>query len=779
MTALVPIVLFPGFFFPFVTTRNIFFRTCVELGLAMVLVAGVRRLREARASYDPILKWFFGYLIALGISAVFGLFPWHSLFGDFERMGGVFAWLHLFLFYLIIRLLLNASDWTLLFRFILGVADLVVAWGAFEFLPASVRNPLFSTSLEAGSTIGNPGLLAPYLLLALATGVLLLLKERRRKWKGFAGGSILLLLFGIGSARNRSSELGLLFGAIVAAILYLSLQSDRRRAAKRYAFTILIFVGIAVSGGVFLSHRAPSMADRFWGRWNGFLASPIDHSRTIEWQIALDGFKDRPILGYGPENHEIVASHHFDPRIYQYEGGAIFDRTHNAWLEMLATTGIVGTVAMIGIWVASVVTLRSGISRKRITAPEAAVLAGALTAYAVYLTFWFFDINSVVVWVSLLAFLSWRVYGPLEMLESAPQSHPTVRLRRGPITWAMIGLIALTAYLQGIVPLIAAHDLSDAASAGPFELRLEAFERVMNSSSPQTLHTFPLYYAFLNNARSSVTASGATPGLQKQFDLALQRGMIEAERSISRNGQDDRSYAEAARFSMLAAAFYRDSRYLLIARKELQHAVRISPRRPEARIFLAAILKSLSDSAGAVAQLDSAMLLAPEYGGGYFFAGKSALARNDPDSAAALIESSLDRNYPGSELVLKDVLAALEQRGEYERAARLDQAYLEKLYGPLKGWRGGKTKSGLPLTPVTKLFANELPLLYLKAGERALAVGAALAFGGVEPSAGLAARTFASQVTVRNDSAWKANPFLIAPGGLDSSAQSTTSRKKN
>ena len=763
LTAVTQILVIPGFLFPFVTTRNVFFRLCVELALSCVLIAGVKRLRELEGRADPILKGFCLFMLALSLAALFGLSPWHSLFGDFERMNGVWAWLHLFLFYLVLRILMREEDWPVLFRIIVVVADLIVIWGASEFLPTAMRNPRFQLVLSAGSTIGNPGLLAPYLLLCLALNGWLLGTERRWGWKALAVTSELILLVGIGGARNRSSQLGLVFGSMIGLAVFLFLQPDRRRLLKKYSLPALVTLALLIGGAYALSLKAPSIADQFWGRWNGFLASPVDHIRTLEWKIGADGFRERPILGYGPENHQIIVSHHFDPAVYSLAGGGIFDRTHNAWIELLATSGLVGFLAMVGVWLAAVATLRDGVREKSLASWEAGLLVGALTGYAVYLTFWFFDVNSAIVWVVLLAFLGSRVRGRIDVLngkEANPGALPARPLRRI-TTWAAVVLIALAAYLHGIVPLVAAHDLSVAASGGSFADRLNRFERVMNSAAPQTLHTLPLYYSYLRSTSRYANAADADPLLRKRFNLALQRGMIEAKRSISRNPEDDRSYFDAARFSMLAGSFYRDARYVLLARNELLHAIRISPRRPDSRVVLSSVYLTLRDSSKARAQLDSAMRLAPQYGGSFFFAARDALQDNDPDSAAVLLRLSLKNNFQGSDSVFFSTVSALERRGEYLPAAELGQAYLESKVGPMAEWKWQKSSSRVSLTPLSDSLADKLPILYLKSGNTAAAISVAIAFGAVKRGIQPIVTAFVNDVRSGATSRWTDKSSLV------------------
>ena len=111
-----------------------------------------------------------------------------------------------------------------------------------------------------------------------------------------------------------------------------------------------------------------------------------DESRTMQWLAAIKSFEERPLLGYGPENHNLVWSSHFDAGIYQVDTD-VFDRTHNEYLELLATTGIVGTLAFLGIWIAIGMTLVRAYRAGRISAAAAAVLWGLQVAYASYLIF--------------------------------------------------------------------------------------------------------------------------------------------------------------------------------------------------------------------------------------------------------------------------------------------------------------------------------------------------------------------------------------------------------
>jgi tetratricopeptide (TPR) repeat protein len=68
--------------------------------------------------------------------------------------------------------------------------------------------------------------------------------------------------------------------------------------------------------------------------------------------MAWKGFIERPLFGWGPENYIVLFPKFFDPCLFTKKcGGEIwFDRTHNIVLDTLATTGIAGLLAYLGMF---------------------------------------------------------------------------------------------------------------------------------------------------------------------------------------------------------------------------------------------------------------------------------------------------------------------------------------------------------------------------------------------------------------------------------------------
>src|SRR5438105_8220288 len=106
-TLLVPVLVGSGFFFPYVVPRNLYFRALVETGTAALVLALCFGRKRLDLRGDPIFWALVAFLAAATISALFSPARMHSVFGDFERMGGVWTWLNLVLFFLLLRTLRN------------------------------------------------------------------------------------------------------------------------------------------------------------------------------------------------------------------------------------------------------------------------------------------------------------------------------------------------------------------------------------------------------------------------------------------------------------------------------------------------------------------------------------------------------------------------------------------------------------------------------------------------------------------------------------------------
>ena len=76
------------------------------------------------------------------------------------------------------------------------------------------------------------------------------------------------------------------------------------------------------------------------------LADSTIQTRFLSWKAGLEGFLERPILGWGFENFATAYNKNFDPVYYNFvKTDEYFDRAHNIIVELLATAGILGLLS--------------------------------------------------------------------------------------------------------------------------------------------------------------------------------------------------------------------------------------------------------------------------------------------------------------------------------------------------------------------------------------------------------------------------------------------------
>jgi len=574
---LVPMIVVPGTFFPYVVPRNVLFRVVVELSTVVLIsrvVLGGKRL-DLRGEH--VLVALGAFLTALTVSAIFSPARSHSLFGDFERMGGVWAWLHLALFFLVLRTL-EARYLSWLLRAAVAVSFLVSAHAIVERFADPARWTTGGLSL-----IGNPGLFAGYLLLAIPIALYLWGSNGRYRWlyMGAAAVDCVALVL----TQNRSSVLGLVAGALVGTLLFV-LVGDR--ASRRWV-PLALAGGIAlVLSGLVTAARTVSdgsAADGIPGVVNRLALTDFagrDASRALQWDAALSGFRDRPVLGYGPENHNLAWSAHFDPRAYEL-GANVFDRTHNAFLEALATTGIVGMAAFLAIWLAIGYSLYRAFKAGRLRPWELTLVAGANVGYGTYLVFWFVDINAVMLWLLMAAMVAMRgnPTGIVRDRAHAPSPARSMSAVSMLVTGLVLGFILQRhayAPLRTSVAL-AALDSYD----GDQDRAFDAVRVVSASSAPQTSHMGQVLGEFIASLkkRGELEAAGRDPMRRQDIDRTFGAAIAAFDAELRRDPLNDRLHTAAAATLIEASRFYDSRTHLNRAISLLNRAIELSPRRAE------------------------------------------------------------------------------------------------------------------------------------------------------------------------------------------------------
>lgn len=358
MAAFTPLIIFRNSFSPFNFGKVVVFRSLIEILLVfyVVLVLLCKEARfwnylwplkiKDRINVRGLLLWaIFIYTFSYSLSTFLGV-NWHqSFWGYWERMGGLFSWLHYAAFVIIAVSVLRKKEEWLEFLFLMVLAAFISAFfgllqkfNIVSVLGATGRFRIFGT-------LGNPAAFAGYLIFNFFFAVFLLREFSSRRLRFFLFSSLILFGLGIIMTAVRGALLGFGVGLLILAAHSMPtfknyFKINKIRAVILVALFAVSFFGIWRFGG----HKIASFS-YFERLSNLSFEQATIKQRLIVWQIALSGIKERPIFGWGPENFGSVFSAKYDPKLYNAPDDVLFDRAHNAVLDIAVTQGIVGLLA--------------------------------------------------------------------------------------------------------------------------------------------------------------------------------------------------------------------------------------------------------------------------------------------------------------------------------------------------------------------------------------------------------------------------------------------------
>ena len=399
----------------------------------------------------------------------------------------------------------------------------------------------------------------------------------------------------------------------------------------------------------------------------------------MQWRAAIDGFKDRPLLGYGPENHNLVWSAHLDPGIYRLDTD-IYDRTHNQYLELLATTGLIGTLAFLGIWLAIAVTLIRAYRDERLSASSLAILSGLQVAYATYLFFWFVDLNSTMLWILFAALIASRE-NPYGVVRATVERRHVPRRIPVAVAFSSVLLVAAALYAEAYAPLRANLALARVdASRGSVRQTLAEFDVLATAPGHQTAHTPLIMGQYLASLHPRYAEMRRNPAERRMLEAAFARTDSAFRQEIHRDTLNDRLYTHQASLLLDAASFYGSRSYVDDAIVSLHRAIDLSPHRIQQRMLLASVYTEDRDYDRARSVLEDAVRADPDLGEPRYALAENYLRYGKSDSALAMLESSLRHGYVGAPEIYLAIGKRLEFSGRSTAAARLYSSYLEAKY---------------------------------------------------------------------------------------------------
>ncbi|MFH0806318.1 MAG: O-antigen ligase family protein [Candidatus Brennerbacteria bacterium] len=375
LSALYVALVTPSTLFPFIVGKYAWFRGSVDLALIAFALGllfqdphGEMWERLKRVFRKPLVIAVSVFTALFILAGFFGIDPVMSFWSNFERGEGGLQILHLFaLFILTVLLFREERDWRKFFGWILTGGVLMVGYGLFAAwdIPGFIGGNFGDGGFRFSGSIGNPAYVAAFaIFMVFYAGYLLFSKYRHRLFSGgafFLYGVCVIMAGAFLSAATRGAFLGFLAGLVAAAAYFVFVH----RAWRRWFMLGTIILVLLVGTLVFFKNSPLVSAIPGSRIFDISLTTETFRHRAIMWGMALEGWKDRPILGWGPENYINVFDRKLDPAYFNpTEGfGAWFDRAHSVYFDYLVETGILGLLSFLALFVVfTVVAFRKRVS---------------------------------------------------------------------------------------------------------------------------------------------------------------------------------------------------------------------------------------------------------------------------------------------------------------------------------------------------------------------------------------------------------------------------------
>lgn len=559
LVLIIPFIVANSMFFPFIVGKAFTFRIITEILFGLWLIIAVK-YKEFRPKFSWILAAAGLFTFVLLLADIQAVAPFKAFWSNFERMEGFVTIVHLFIYLLVLGSMFDTEKLWLWFLRANVLSGVILAITSLDK----------STETRFSGPLGNPIYISVYFLFILFFTLILFYKDVLRKPKIFSNTlfyvylAVAVLSFFVVYRTSRGVLLGALGGILIAAIL-IALFEKERKVIRRLSLAIVIivmatvvaFLGLRQSNFVKTNPTLSRLAEVSWSNVNG-------QARQYVWPMAIAGFKEKPLLGWGQDGFNYVFNKYYDPRMYGQEQW--FDRAHNAPLDFLVAGGILGLLSYLTLFGSALYLL--WFRKNHLSITERSLLTGLLSGYLFQALFVFDNLVGYLMFFTTLAYLHSR-------LSENQALHRVLDKEIGDDYQNYI-LIPLVIVLVGIsvwwvnVPAISAN-----------RALINSLTSMQAGRLPESLNSFKeaLAYKSLGDSEIREQLLAVTPGIlqsagvdnktkQAFFNLTL----VEINKQIDRVPND-------ARYYILLGSFLNSTGNYSQAESIVRKAIELSPKK--------------------------------------------------------------------------------------------------------------------------------------------------------------------------------------------------------
>lgn len=637
LTPFLVLVVTRSLYFPFITGKNFAFRILVEI-LAAVWVFAALKFKALRPRSSLVAWAVVVFIAVMGVATTFSLSPYHSFWSNFERMEGYIGLLHFLLYFLLLgSVFTRPRDWTIFFHTSIGVSAVVALYAMMQL---AGKFAIHQGGNRVDATFGNATYLAAYLLFHLFFLIWFFLRSPSRSARVGYAAVFLLEALTLYFTATRGAMLGFLGGLVVLATLLALLSAGRIR---RFALAGLGAVMLVPILFFFVKDAPWVQRNLVLGRFATLsFQETTTQARFTIWGMALQGWKERPILGWGQESFVYIFSKHYQPSLWRQEPW--FDRAHNVFLDWLTAGGVLGLASYLGMFAAAGWLLVGGLRSKAFDRVTVSVIAALLAAHFFQNLFVFENLTSYLLFFAVLAHI--HVLSTLSV-PAFPSPTGSSRHRQRIRVRLPAGLLAS----GGVLAALALALVFYFANVKPIFVAKNILDALKRMQQPEAAGKIESVIAILRKGIQRNTF-GTTELREQASQIA---GAVGSDPALA--SQDKQKYFE-------------------FVIQELEGERMAFPFDMRAKAFLATLYLGGGRPADALAIVNEALEVSGQRAQFYFIAAEAYLNANQHDRAIEVLRRAynLSPEYPEAIANLATVLILAERDGEAE-------ALLEKHYG--------------------------------------------------------------------------------------------------
>ncbi len=602
-----PFIVTDSLYFPFITGKAFFFQIVTEIIFGAWIILAIFN-PEYRPKRSLLLGSIATFLLIALIANSFSDNPTVSFWSNFERMEGYVTLLHFAALVVVLGTVMNHTRVWRLYIHTAIVASTAMMISAFSDIAQ------YGFAYRIDTTLGNPIYLAVFMLINSFLLLWLIAQLQKSSIKEYFT-SFLFWLYGIlwilhvvvvFQTQTRGAMLGVAVGLGITFILTaLFAKQDKPLRTLSAVAVIIMLCGAAA---IFLARDTDFIKSiPALERLTTISASEgTGQARLWNWGIAWQGIKEKPLFGWGQGNYNIVFDAHYNPQMFEQEPW--FDRAHNVVIDWAVSTGIVGVVAYLAIFVTALFVLWR---RTEISVFEKSVLTGLLAGYFTHNLFVFDHTTSYILFAIVLAYIYFCSATDSDLLCGRVFDMRNKELLIVvPITFITIWLI----YVVNIPGYVSARDVVSAiqlfrkdeqgriyyAQANGLEDNMKLYEKVIARDTYGT-----------PEVRSRLAVAAGEVARIDNIDVQIKNTFVTF--AINQMLAQIESAPNDARYPYTLSGLYAQLGNLDQAVTEVQRAIDISPDKQIFHFLLARLYAAQNNASLALQSVTYAYELAPQF----------------------------------------------------------------------------------------------------------------------------------------------------------------------